>query len=164
MLWRCYNINRASSIVNFTLISKFWYVLVLSHTMSHLNLCSTRVETLGIHVETETPFSSLDPARRTIDSKFVIDEPLPRIKFMSTYCTITPKWIPQNTFYDKSALVQLMGLMPSSNKQLSEPTLNQFNGTIWRHKATMGLHIEAKTKWLQFSGRVQSTLSKPMVG
>ena len=40
--------------------------------------------------------------------KSIISEHIFRIKFMSTFCEIAHRWMPQKTFDDKSTLVQVM--------------------------------------------------------
>ena len=50
------------------------------------------------------------------------------IKFMITCCEIALRWMPQNTFNDKSTLVQIM---TSDNKPLSELMLPQIYVATW---------------------------------
>ena len=67
------------------------------------------------------------------DFKSVISEYMLRIKFMSTFCEIAFRWMPRNTFDNKSASCSGNGLVPSGKKPLPEPELMQIYGAIWRH-------------------------------
>ena len=63
------------------------------------------------HCDSWTPgtwFNSLAPARCDRDFKNVISEYILRFKFMSTFCEIAPRQMPQNTFEDKWTTVQVM--------------------------------------------------------
>ena len=53
-------------------------------------------------------WNSFAPARCGNNVWNVISEPMLRIKFMSTSREITPRWMPRNTFDDKSTLIQGM--------------------------------------------------------
>ena len=53
-------------------------------------------------------FNSLAPEWCGSNFKSVISKHMLRIKFMSTSCQIDLRWIPQNTFDDKSTLIQVM--------------------------------------------------------
>ena len=66
------------------------------------------------------------------DFKSVISEYMLRIKFMST-CEIAFRWMPRNTFDNKSASSSGNGLVPSGKKPLPEPELMQICGAIWHH-------------------------------
>ena len=63
-----------------------------------------------------------------------------QIKFVSTSCEIAVSWTPQNTFDDKTTMVEVMAMVPSGNKRLLGPVLIQIYDTIWCHWATMSLN------------------------
>ena len=54
--------------------------------------------------------------------------------FINTSCEIALRWLPQNTYDDKSNIGSGNGLVPSSNKPLPLPVLTQI---YCRHKVTM---------------------------
>ena len=50
--------------------------------------------------------------------------------------------MPQNPIDDKSTLLHVLGLTPSSNRPLPGPVLNQIYVAIWRHQATLSLMLQ----------------------
>ena len=60
------------------------------------------------HHQVSPKFNSLAPGTCASNFKSVILEHVFRIKFVSTFCEIGLRWMPQNTFDDKSTLVQVM--------------------------------------------------------
>ena len=77
---------------------------------------------------------SLAPGRCGSNSKSVIFEHMLLIKFVSTSCEISLRWMPQNAFEDNSPLVEEgNGLVPSGNKPLHQPMLTQISVSIWYH-------------------------------
>ena len=68
--------------------------------------------------------------------KSVISKHLLRIKFMST-CEIALRWMPQNTFGNKSTLVLVMAWYHEATQPFPEPMLNWIFVVIWFHQATI---------------------------
>ena len=77
-------------------------------------------------------FNPLAPGRCASMFKSIILEHMLQIKFMIISCEISVRWMPQNTFDDRSTLVQVMAwcLQATSHylKQCWPPS-----PTIWRH-------------------------------
>ena len=53
-------------------------------------------------------FNTLAPGRRCSSLRSVIYEHMLQIKLMSTFCETAIRWMPQNTFGDKSTLTQVI--------------------------------------------------------
>ena len=108
----------------------------LYHTPWHghpPNTWSCQVTRYGVQV---TEFNSLVPKRCGNNFKSVIFKHVIWIKFMSTFCEIARRWMPQNAFDEKPAVVQVMALCLSQRWPRS---MSSYDG--------MGsYHIEVKTR------------------
>ena len=88
-------------------------------------------EAISVAIHQLEDRNSMAPGR--YDSNFisVIFEQILPIKFIGTSCEITLSWMPQNSFDDKSTLVQAMVWCRQP------PMLTKFYVVIWRYKFTI---------------------------
>ena len=91
---------------------------------------------------------------RRCDNDFscVIPEYTLRIKFMGTYFEIALGRMPQNTFEDKSALVQVMAWCRQATSHYLEPVFTQIYVSILHHNKLTSLWFPVF--WLSRSSRL----------
>ena len=70
--------------------------------------CGSVVELIHHCVLASFTLNSMTLRRCGNNSKSIISDNMPRIKFMNNSCESAPMWMPHNTFADKSALDEVM--------------------------------------------------------